>query len=169
MTVGIRVGAELAMLGKTAPGGKGEVVQSSEKTNGVIRSGASKASAAGLATQGVKGTGTKLTSAVADDFVYRNYGVGWVKVKKNDHTILLGETKYYYATEENGSLTIYYGILHFVRKLTKALSVPFESNNWPDGLEKSYLNGLKLYNPKPDYAPDIVNHSKQYEPQQQNM
>ncbi len=76
------------MLGKTAPGGKGEVVQSSEKTNGVIRSGASKASAAGLATQGVKGTGTKLTSAVADDFVYRNYGVGWVKVKKQQDTII---------------------------------------------------------------------------------
>lgn len=62
--------------------------------------------------------------------------------------------------------SLYYGILHFANKLKNALSVPFDSNEWPDGLEKSYLNGLKLYNKKSDYAPDIVNYSEQYQPQQ---
>lgn len=63
------------------------------------------------------------------------------------------------------SYSLYYGILHFVNKLGKSLSVPLNSNGWPGGLGKSYLNGLKLYNPKPDYAPDIVKYCQQYEPQ----
>lgn len=62
--------------------------------------------------------------------------------------------------------SLYYGIMHFSNKLECAMYVPLDSNNWPNGLEVSYLLGLLRYNGSINYALDVIAYSQQYLPQQ---
>jgi hypothetical protein len=62
--------------------------------------------------------------------------------------------------------SLYYGILHFSNKLKSVINISSDSNNWPNGLEGSYLQGLNRYNGTIKYANDVIQYSQQYLPQQ---
>jgi hypothetical protein len=98
--VEIRVGAELTMLASVLPGGSGEQETDSEVVKGNIVGSSSKTSGRRPVSQSTSKSGSRSASSIEDEFRYRNYGVAWVKVKKKEHSILLGETKYYQATKD---------------------------------------------------------------------
>jgi hypothetical protein len=104
--VEIRVGADWSMLASIVPGGNGGARTTG---NGVVKgsivNSASQAAARIPISQNVGTAGTKSILVDESEFSLRNYGVAWVKVKKA--TIMLGETKYYYATMGNGRLSIH--------------------------------------------------------------